>query len=364
MLTVVIVVLTLVVLGPLGLLELWSLPGSPKPFLDADGKPVTDSISEKIYVDVNGARQGMFIVGKSTKNPVLLYLHGGMPDYFLTEGHPTRLEESFTVVWWEQRGVGISYRSDVDPATLTAEQYISDAVALTAYLRERFGQEKIYVMAHSGGTFFGIQLVARHPELFHAYIAVAQIADQRRSEKLAYDWMLARYRADGNGDMVARLEAKPVTLEGGTPDGYAEVRDTAMHELGVGTTHEMRSVVRGILLPSLQSPQYTAGEKLRTWRGKASSGISTMWKEVMATNLAEVVPEVAVPVYFLEGVYDYTCAYEVAKDYFRTLKAPIKGFYTFDQSAHSPLFEEPDKARKILETDVLRGRNDLADPTP
>jgi hypothetical protein len=43
------------------------------------------------------------------------------------------------------------------------------------------------------------------------------------------------------------------------------------------------------------------------------------------------------------------------------LRAPIKGFYTFENSAHSPIFEEPDKAQQILVEDVLAGKNDLAD---
>ena len=35
-------------------------------------------------------------------------------------------------------------------------------------------------------------------------------------------------------------------------------------------------------------------------------------------------------------------------DYLTKLRAPLKGFYTFDESAHSPLFEEPAKLRRIL----------------
>jgi hypothetical protein len=43
------------------------------------------------------------------------------------------------------------------------------------------------------------------------------------------------------------------------------------------------------------------------------------------------------------------------------LNAAVKGFYTFHQSAHSPLFEEPDRMREIMQQDVLRGANRLAD---
>ena len=67
-----------------------------------------------------------------------------------------------------------------------------------------------------------------------------------------------------------------------------------------------------------------------------------------------------IPVYFFEGIYDYTCSYTLAKAYFEQLKAPVKGFYTFEQSAHSPLFEEPEKMQNILQEDVLVGVNNLA----
>jgi hypothetical protein len=39
----------------------------------------------------------------------------------------------------------------------------------------------------------------------------------------------------------------------------------------------------------------------------------------------------------------------------------LKGFYTFEQSAHSPMFEEPEKTVRVLREDVLAGANSLAD---
>ena len=65
--------------------------------------PPTNSISEKVFVEINGLRQGMFIKSTFGRNPVLLYLHGGIPDVFLTNRYPTGLDDLFSVVWWEQR---------------------------------------------------------------------------------------------------------------------------------------------------------------------------------------------------------------------------------------------------------------------
>jgi len=193
----------------LGILQLWSYPGRPKPFVDEKGRPLEGSLSEKIHLKINGVEQGMFIKSKDVTHPVLLYLHGGMPDYFLTEKYPTGLEDYFTVVWWEQRGSGISYSPDIPPESMTSEQMISDTLELTNYLRALFHQEKIYVMAHSGGSFIGIQAVAQAPELYHAYIGVAQISHQLKSEKLAYDYMLERFKANGNKEWCGNWKPHP-----------------------------------------------------------------------------------------------------------------------------------------------------------
>ena len=243
-----------------GVLQLWS-HGKPTPFVDENGSPLAGSISEKVFVNINGVEQGMFIKSKDATHPVLLYLHGGMPDYFLTERYPTGLEDYFTVVWWEQRGSGISYSADIPPETMTLEQMISDTLEVTNYLRHRFGQEKIYLMGHSGGTFIGIQAAARVPELYPAYIGVAQMSNQLKSERLAYEYMLQKFKESGNTKMVRKLEAAPVTMTDGTPDAYRALRDPAMHSLGIGTTHDMNSVITGIFLPSLTSRDYTSRRK-------------------------------------------------------------------------------------------------------
>jgi pimeloyl-ACP methyl ester carboxylesterase len=344
----------------LGIL-LFLSPGKPKPFLDDRGNSLEGSLSEKILVKINGVEQGMFIKSKNIRNPVLLYLHGGVPDYFLTERYPTGLDEYFTMVWWEQRGSGLSYHPDLPPQAVTPEQIVADTVALTKVLRERFGQEKIYLMGRSGGTFFGIQAAAQAPQFYHAYIAVAQISHQIESERLAHAYMLQSYKDVGNTKMARRLELAPVGEAAPLTDAYLKVRDLAMHELGVGTTRDMRSVVTGMLLPSLLCQDYTVREKINLWRGKIFSG-RRLWNTQLSTDLTKKVIRLEIPVYFLHGVYDYTVSYPLAKAYYDRLDAPLKGFYTFSQSAHTPFFEEPAKMLDIMRADVLTLSKELADP--
>lgn len=349
-----------VVLALLGALLLVS-PGEPKPFLDDAGRPLADSISEKLRININGVEQGMFIKGRNSRNPVLLYLHGGLPDHFLKDRYPTSLEDIFTVVWWEQRGSGMSFHPDIPPESLNPEQLVSDTLALTDVLRKRFNQDKIYLMGRSGGTFFGIQAAARAPERYHAYIAVAQISHQLESERLAHRYMLAQYKDEGNVKMARRLEEAPIGDTAPLPRAYLKVRDVAMHELGVGTTHDMHSVFTDMFVASLLHREYALGEKIALWRGKLFSG-SRLWNTQLSTDLTQKVTRLDIPVYFLHGTLDYTVSYPLAKAYFDRLEAPVKGFYTFNQSAHTPFFEEPEKTREVLRTDVLTGSTSLADP--
>lgn len=345
-----------------GVLMMWS-PGVPNPVLDAQGHVVTGSLSEKTFVDINGTRQGMFLRSRDTSNPVLLFLHGGpgMPEYFLDRRYPSRLEEVFTVCWWEQRGAGLSFSPDIPSASISFEQHMLDAIEVTQYLRRRFGKDKIYLLGHSNGSFLAIQVAARTPQFFHAYVGVAQVSHQLRSEHESFAFMLEQFRSSGDNDMVRRLEAAPVGTSAPLPEHYLQLRDEAMHKLGVGTTRDMRSVVTGVFLATWTHPSYTFGEKIDLWRGRWSADSDRLWNEMLTTDLTTIISELNIPVYYFHGIHDRTVSYHLARDYFDRLRAPVKRFYTFHQSAHSPIFEEAERSLDILISDVLTGTNGRAD---
>jgi len=126
--------------------------------------------------------------------------------------------------------------------------------------------------------------------------------------------------------------------------------------------HQMKSIIRDVFIPAWTCRAYTLGEKFRIWKSKFSFLPGTgLHNELLGSDYRELVPGLEVPVYFLSGAYDYTVNIDLARGYHDQIKAPLKGFYTFEHSAHSPLFEEPDRCREILTRDVLQGRNDLAD---
>lgn len=340
----------------IGILALLS-PGKIAPFVDDKGDLIENSIAEKDFVQINGTQMGMIIKGKNIDNPVLLFVHGGpgMPEYFVSEDYETGLEEYFTVVWWDQRGAGLSYNSSIDKQEMTVEQFVEDTIAVSEYLRQRFGKEKIYLMSHSWGSFIGIQAVQKAPQLYAAYIGMGQMTNQAQSEKLAYEYMQNYYAAQGNAKVVKQLAEMNYLSK-----DYMKVRDKLMHQAGIGTMHEMKSVIKDIFFSSLGCKGYTLTEKINLWRGKIFASGTNLNDERDTKDLREKVTKLEVPTYFFSGKYDYTVNFSLTEAYLEQLEAPVKGFYLFENSAHSPIFEEPDKAIKILQEDVLNKTNTLA----
>jgi pimeloyl-ACP methyl ester carboxylesterase len=329
-------------------------PGITKPYHDNNGKLIPSSISEKGFFENDGVKLAYFIKGKNLNNPVLLYLHGGMPDYFLTQNYPTSLDEIFTVVWLEQRGAGASYKARFSDDKKIMDTLVLDVKEMTHYLQERFSQDKIYLMGHSGGSYLGIRVIERYPELYKAYIGVAQISYQKLSEKKAYDYIINQYKSNPKRkEVYEKLLANPVTVDAPIPMNYLKIRDSAMHELGVGTMRNMKDVVTGIFIPSLLFKEYTFKEKINLWKGKKNSGISILWSEMINHDLSLESTNFQIPIYFLHGEYDYTCSYELSKQYFDKIKAPKKQFFSYKNSAHSPIFEEPSECIKVIKENIL-----------
>lgn len=339
--------------------------GKTKPFIDDKGNTIDGSISEKIHVDIDGTSLGMFIMAKDDSKPVLLFLGGGpgIPEYFLEQNYPTGLENEFVVCYMDYRGTALSYNPAISAETMTSEQYIADVIGVTNYLLNRFNQNKIYLIGHSFGTYIGIRAASQNPELYQAYIAIAQITNQNKSEKIAYNYMLEQYRSAEDLKMVKKFEDYSILTSDKAYEQYftSSLRDTAMHELGVGTMHHMNSVISGIFFPSLRCTVYTPAERINIWRGKALARATSVVTDSAQFNAFNDVPALDIPIYFLAGIYDYTCSYSLQKEYCDQIQAPLKGFYTFENSAHSPLFEEPKKALSILLEDIVTGRNTLSD---
>ena len=313
---------------------------------------VPGGLSERTFVEAEGGKLSLVLLSQNTDNPVLMVCGGGpgIPQYLLEYLYPSALPEEFTVCYWNYRGTGPAYSKADKAEDMTTAQYMKDAAAVTDYLRKRFSCEKIYIMGHSFGTYIALKTVQAFPEKYKAYIAMSQIVNSRKSELLAFNYMKNQYEKAGNSKMVKQFEKYDMHNSENDYASYCKsgLRDKAMHELGIGTTRNMRSVITGIFFPSLKCKAFTQKERINLWKGKFASANYPVNKDAHAFDAERSVSEIEIPIYFIIGEHDFTCCASLQKEYFSLIKTPQKRMYLFENSAHSPLYEEHDKARHAL----------------
>ena len=136
-----------------------------------------NSIYELRHITINGCEMTLLIRSENINNPVLLYLHGGPGDSLIpfAEYATDNLIKSCTVVYWDQRGTGLSYSNKIDKRTMNVEQFVKDTEAVTQYLKTVFSKKKIFLLGHSWGSILGLLTIKSQPENYYAYIGVGQV---------------------------------------------------------------------------------------------------------------------------------------------------------------------------------------------
>ncbi len=107
-----------------------------------------------------------------------------MPMMYLSHRFQRDLEKNFNVVHWDQRLAGKSFKKAFDAKEIRVSQYLSDAQVVIEYLRQKFNQKQVLLAGHSWGSYLGILLASKHPDLFSAYIGIGQVVDDPQALSL------------------------------------------------------------------------------------------------------------------------------------------------------------------------------------
>jgi len=339
-------------------LILWiKSPGIAEPITDANGRTIDGSISVVEKIMIGGQEQYFFIRGANSTKPVMLFLHGGpgSPETSFMKNYNSDIENDFIMVYWEQRGAGKSYSENIPVETMNLEQLISDTREISDYLANRFNQEKIYLMGHSWGSLLGILTAHKYPERFHAYFGIGQVAQQYKGEKISFEWVKEEAHLRNDKSAIKKLS------EMNFPDSLAsstEWLEFVLNERNYvvqygGSMREITGMWPMVKMV-LGDEAYTFSDKINYMKGNLFS-LEHLWPAVIHTNLFTEIDSMQVPVYIFQGIYDYQTPHVVAKEFYDQLKAPEKEFFSFTNSAHSPLMEEVDKFNSIVREKTKKG---------
>ncbi|WP_434992333.1 alpha/beta fold hydrolase [Arthrobacter sp. Ld5] len=326
-------------------------PASTAPIEAADGDAATTSIAELTTVESGGKDLGLMLRGADVDNPVLLFLAGGPGGSELgaMRNHLQLLEEHFVVATLDQRGTGTSYPA-LDPAsTLTLESSVEDAITVTDYLRERFGEDKIYLSGQSGGTVYGVLAVQQEPELYHAYIGTGQMVDPLETDTIFYEDTLVWAEQSGDTALVEELERI----------GLPPYEDMLDYETALSYEHQVypydrtgNSEGEGGFSENFLVPEYTLIDQIHLL-GSFMDTFAVIYPQLQDTDFRTDVTSLEVPVYFVQGAHEARGRAEPFAAWFDVLEAPVKESTELATSGHRPLFEQPDEFVAYLRDTVL-----------
>lgn len=321
---------------------LW--PISTPPFLDPEGHRLPHSIATIARWTINGVSQSVIIRGRGSSNPVLIWVHGGpgSSETPVVRRFNAPLEDHFTIVYWDQRYAGRSLDPfGPRPAAQKIDDYVADLGVLIAKLRENLHCKKVVLVAHSWGTVPAILYAERHPDDVAAYVGIGQEADTPESEKRSYAWVLQQAGEKGDAEIVARLKklGPPPRRSGEdwTPRDLLQKYGGAFHaDMSVGT---------------LAMISATASEV--NWRDGLALIFANTYNKAVESEEAKVVLDrehlrFRMPIFFMSGRYDHTVDADLAFRYLGRISAPKTAFFWFENSAHSPPFEEPERFNAIM----------------
>ncbi|MBC7790283.1 MAG: alpha/beta hydrolase [Anaerolineae bacterium] len=304
-------------------------------------------------IDVGGTKQWISIRGLNLANPVLLVIHGGPGSPLMGSSWAFQKpwEDFFTVVQWEQRGVGKNFVGTDTAAvgkTLSNERLTQDAEEVVAYLRRRLSKDKIVVMGFSWGTIMGTRLALRRPEWLYAYVGVGQSAVD--GERYLYERVVGI--ANARRDTAAIRELREVAPYPGPKADLTKallVRKYARRY--DGGWYGKPDFKLYFSLPEW-GPEYTQADVDAHLKGMRWAGEHVV-EDPDADTPADQRDTFKVPVILMMGWYDLHTPHDAAKAYFARIDAPAKKFITFERSAHFLMFEEPGRFLVTLVNEVL-----------
>ena len=310
-------------------------------------------VREKRKVILGGLPQKIHIRSKDDTLPVLLFLHGGpgvVNRHSVMRDHLDLLD-SFTLVAWDQRGTGGSYKG-ATAESLTIKQLTDDAAELVDWLCARFKKDKIFIIGGSWGSELGTYLAYRYSAKIAAYVGFGQLVDGPLNETISYEFAMDAAKAAGDVASIKILEDIGPPVDGSYKDSFGGMmaqRRIMMKYGGYSPNQKKRSYWDATVKPMLFSGEYSLPDVIGIIKGYKFS-LRTMWPEVAKTNLAAECPRFEVPYFIINGRLDNNTPASLVDGYFEKIEAPRKELVWLEHSGHNPMGDEPEQFKSTLRT--------------
>ncbi|MBV7530151.1 alpha/beta fold hydrolase [Chitinophaga sp. sic0106] len=304
-----------------------------------------EGVQESFAAPIGGLKQWVTVRGQDSSNPILLFVHGGpaSPLAPVSWIFQRPLEDYFTVVQYDQRASGKTYRLNDTTglgATIKVQNYVNDAVELATYICKKYNKKKVILAGHSWGTIVAMNAALQRPDLFYAYVGIGQAINVMENERLSFEFGVKEATRLKN-DTALQEMATIAPYPGNQPVTRERIIIARKWPQYYGGLAAYRAEPNYFYSAPYLSPEY-APEDVPAIDSGSLFTLDRVMAEFLATDFNHV-KSFPIPVFMFMGRHDYTTPSEPANRWIHTVKAPYKKGIWFEHSSHLIPLEEPGK---------------------
>lgn len=295
------------------------------------------------FVTLGGIEQWITIRGQDGDNPILLIVHGGPGSpYTPFNSWLVEWEQYFTIVQWEQRGAGKTFKRNGAEGCgrLSVERLVQDGIDLAEYVLKRLGKPKLILLGSSIGSIIGVVMAKQRPDLFSAYVGAEQNGMQQHgcpeARERTYEMTKAALAKANDTRGLGLLEAM-----GSDRTRWTRHQFETMNKLAVKVSSGVPNMVYDLMLPALMFDPSLTMSDIRTIQSGMDVSMEQLFEELKSFDLARYGYDFAVPFFIFQGEGDILTPVDSARAYFDHLQAPHKEFVLIKHAGHLAEFANP-----------------------
>lgn len=300
------------------------------------------------HLENGNAVMPVWVRGNSSSGTYVIYIHGGPGGSGIAEATVeafSGIEEKYKLVYWDQRGGGIS---DGNPEDISNEQIADDMDLLIDVVNKKYKAKKIVLMGHSYGvvTIFSYLSNESRRDKVSGIISVNGVPDLKGNWKSSVDWVTGRTSSKKILNWYSVLDNNRLFVNNSMVKKHLDYIDKLQGMYYKDSSRIDPSIEQVLFSPislSLLSSEKECSKRFSNW-----------WE----SDSSDVLEYINTPVLVIAGRYDGVFPIESMNSFYSSINCENKHSVMFEESAHHPHFEETDKFNKEIVSFLMQNSID------
>lgn len=293
-----------------------------------------NQVSRLTTYQLGGYAQKVLLDGRSEKNPILIFLHGGpgapIPFSAGCRGMFPQFTRQCILVCWDQLGCGINNHNIDD--SFTVEQFVDMTVDLIRAVKKEFPDNPVNLFGVSWGSVLAAKTAIRVPELLNRVLVYGQVLKKLTFNDDVYDVLK-------QADVSARVRLRIEDMFGKEKHTAADLKQVAGwirkytegYQVRKGGNLPIGKVIGGLLT----SPDYSLKDvKAIVLNGYLHN--QSLLNEMMEIDLSQELQQVQIPYLIMQGDRDIVTPTKAIERLMQENHNDNLFFSLVENSAHMP----------------------------